>query len=100
MTPQPWSRWTHREKGGEYSFLTVAHGIGEDSGVDFAYCLGTDHNTGATQALVCRMDTWHEIMAPHPTATSVYHERMRELEGEGEPGVLDIVDIEDFDLEL
>lgn len=97
MTPQGWSKWTHREKGGEYSFLTVAYGIGQETGTDFAYFLGIHPETGAHTALVCRMDDWHEIMAPHPTAVSEYERRSQELAGEGEP---DILDLDDFDLEL
>ncbi|WP_299316510.1 hypothetical protein [uncultured Halomonas sp.] len=100
MTPQGWSKWTHREKGGEYSFLTVAKGTGPDHGVDFAYYLGTDKETGANRAFVRRMDSWHENMVPHPTAVSEYERRSQELAGEGEPGILDTVDLDDFDLEL
>lgn len=66
MIPRGWGLWRHREAGGCYQFLTVALGVGEDSGTDFAYFLGIDPETNRHEALVCRMDAWHELMGPHP----------------------------------
>lgn len=62
--PKGWSTWTHREKGGEYTFLTVARGTGADHGVEFAYYLGTDKATGNAVAFVRRLDDWHAKMTP------------------------------------
>lgn len=61
--PAGWSKWTHREHGGAYTFLTVAHGEGEDHGIEFAYYLGTNAHGGMT-ALVRRLDDWHREMRP------------------------------------
>lgn len=69
--PQGWSRWTHREKGGEYQFLTIAKGTGPDHGVDFAYYLGIEKTTGAHTAFVRRMDSWYEVMLPLDDAPEI-----------------------------
>lgn len=69
MTKHPpgWSKWTHREKGGEYTALTVAKGTGVDHGVEFVYYLGLDKDSGALQAFVRRLDDWHAKMEPVET---------------------------------
>lgn len=82
--PTGWSKWTHREKGGEYDVLTVAKGTGPDRGVEFVYYLGLDKGTGMLQAFVRRLDSWHEAMVPHPTAENAYERRLRELEAEND----------------
>lgn len=83
------SKWTHREKGGEYTFLTVALGTGADHGVEFAYYLGADKATGMLQAFVRRLDEWHAAMMPHPTAENPYEARLAELQGEADDNDLD-----------
>lgn len=88
------SKWTHREKGGEYTVLAIAKGAGPDHGVEFVYYLGLETN-GMLAAYVRRLDDWGRAMAPHPTAENAYAKRMGELQAEHEPASLD-----DFDLDL
>lgn len=91
-TPQGWSKWAHREHGGEYSFLTVAKGTGPDHGTDFAYYLGADKATGALTAFVRRMDSWHDVMEPLDAIPALHEDT------EGEPGILDVFDLGDLEL--
>lgn len=60
--PAGWSKWTHREQGGTYTFLTVAKGTGADHGTEFAYYLGMDRGTATVSAFVRRLDDWHREM--------------------------------------
>lgn len=73
MTTRPagWSKWTHREKGGDYTCLTIAKGTGPDHGVEFVYYLGLDKGSGGLQAFVRRLDDWAEVMVPVGTGGEV-----------------------------
>jgi|GEM_PF-5239384 hypothetical protein len=62
--PTGWTKWTHREQGGDYTFLTVARGTGEDHGVEFAYYLGLDQGSGTLRTFVRRLEEWHRVMTP------------------------------------
>jgi len=91
--PRGFSKWTHRHKGGEYTFLTAAKGTGPDHGVDFAYYLGTDRGTGVLAAFVRRMDDWHAVMVPLNQPADIPTPKAAALEE------LDDFDMDDFDLE-
>lgn len=79
IRPTGWSKWSHRELGGEYTVLTVALGTGPDQGVEFVYYLGFDG--GRHQALVLRLSDWDRFMVPHPTAKNAYETYLAELAG-------------------
>lgn len=60
--PQGHSKWKHKEKGGEYTVLTVAKGAGQDHGVEFVYYLGVEKGTNCLTAFVRRLEEWHDKM--------------------------------------
>ncbi|MCE8012857.1 hypothetical protein [Billgrantia desiderata] len=86
--PPGWSKWVHREHGGEYTALTIARGTGPDQGVEFVYYLGLDAGTQALAAFVLRLDEWHDHMRPLEAAAA------EDLDD------FDLGGFDDFDLEL
>lgn len=59
--PNGFSKWQHKKSRQKATFLTVAKGVGPDSGVEFAYFLAPDSH-GVMQARVLRMELWWEAM--------------------------------------